>query len=107
MLRSYAPRPRWSGTPPRGALVRSIAQYLEERGELLPTLPTPTERQITDYHHYLERVFGFCASTIAMKSATAREFLLFVRVPSDKPVASFALFGAANVLSAVPPQSVP
>ena len=45
-LRSYAPPPRWSGSPPRGALVRSITQYLEERGELVPTLPTPTQRQL-------------------------------------------------------------
>lgn len=78
MLRSYAPPPRWSGSPPRGALVRSIALYLEERGELAPTLPTPTEHQIADYRHYLEHIRGLCDSTIAMKSATAREFLLFV-----------------------------
>jgi integrase/recombinase XerD len=78
MLRSYAPPPRWSGSPPRGALVRSIALYLEERGELAPTLPTPTEHQIADYRHYLEHIRGLCDSTIALKSATAREFLLFV-----------------------------
>jgi hypothetical protein len=31
----------------------------------------------------------------------------YIRVVSDKPLATFALFGAANVLSAVPPQIVP
>jgi len=78
MLLSYAPPPRLSGSPPRGALVRSIARYLEERGELVPTLPTPTEHQIADYRHYLGHICGLCDSTIAMKSATAREFLMFV-----------------------------
>ena len=43
MLRSYAPPPRWSGTPPLGALVRSLALYLKARGELMPTVPTPRD----------------------------------------------------------------
>jgi hypothetical protein len=74
MLRSYAPPPRWSGSRPLGALVRSLAQYLGARGELMPTLPTPTERRIADYRHYLESVRGLSSSTIVMKSATAKEF---------------------------------
>jgi integrase/recombinase XerD len=78
MLRSYASPPRWSSSPPLGALVRSIALYLEARGELMPTVPTPTERMVADYCHYLERVRGLSSSTIVMKSATAREFLLSV-----------------------------
>ena len=32
-LLSYAPPPRLSGSPPQGALVRSLARYLGERGE--------------------------------------------------------------------------
>lgn len=78
MLRSYAPPPRWSNSPPLGALVRSLALYLEARGELMPTVLTPTDRLLADYRHYLERVRGLSSSTIVMKSATAREFLLSV-----------------------------
>ncbi len=77
-LRSYAPPPRMSSSPPQGALVRSLTQYLEERGELAPTPPTPTERQVADYRRYLERVRGLCAGTIAMHAAMITGFLLFL-----------------------------
>lgn len=77
-LCSYAPPPRWSHTPPQGALVRSLTQYLEERGELAPTPPTPTGRRVADYRRYLERVRGLCVGTIAMHAATITKFLLFL-----------------------------
>ena len=41
-LLSYAPPPRMFSAPPQGALVRSLTEYLEERCELAPTLPTAT-----------------------------------------------------------------
>ena len=78
MLLSYAPPPRMFSAPPRGALVRSLTQYLEERGELVPTLPTATERRVADYRQYLDRVRGLCAGTIEMHAATITGFL---RVP--------------------------
>jgi hypothetical protein len=53
-LLSYAPPPRKFNAPPRGALVRSLKQYLEERCELTPTLPTATERRVADYRRYLD-----------------------------------------------------
>ena len=77
-LRSYAPPPRMSNSPPAGALVRSLTQYLAERGELAPTLPTPTERRVADYRRYLERVRGFATGTIKMYGATITEFLMFL-----------------------------
>lgn len=77
-LRSYAPPPRWSGSPPQGALVRSLTQYLEEQGELAPTPPAATERRVADYRRYLERVRGLCPGTIKMHAATITEFLRFL-----------------------------
>ena len=65
-LLSYAPPPRRFNAPPQGALVRSLTQYLEERCELAPTLPTATERRVADYRRYLDRVRGLCARTIKM-----------------------------------------
>ncbi len=77
-LRSFAPPPRWSGSPPKGALVRSLVLYLEERGELAQTSPTPIESLVSDYGHYLEHVRGLAVSTVAMYRAVARDFLLFL-----------------------------
>lgn len=77
-LRSYAPPPRWCSSPPLGALVRALTQYLEERGTLAPTPPTPTERRVADYQRYLDRVRGLCAGTIKMHAATITGFLLFL-----------------------------
>ena len=77
-LRSYTPPPRRCGSPPLGALVRSLAQYLEERGELAPTPLTATELRAADYRRYLERVRGLCANTIEAHSATIIKFLRFL-----------------------------
>lgn len=77
-LRSYAPRPQMSGSPPRGALVRSLALYLEERGGLTPTPVTPSELWVADYGRYLERVRGLATSTIEMHGATITKFLRFL-----------------------------
>ena len=77
-LRSYAPPPRKSGSPVRGALVRSLAQYLEERGELAPTVLTPVQRRVADYVRYLDSVRGLAGGTITVHAATVTKFLLFV-----------------------------
>ena len=77
-LRSYAPPPRWSDSSPQGALVRSLAQYLEERGELAPTPLTPTDLRVADYRRHLERVRGLSASTIEVHGATITKFLRFL-----------------------------
>jgi integrase/recombinase XerD len=78
ILRSFAPRPRPCSSPPQGALVRSLTEYLEELGELMPTTPTPTERRVDEYRRYLDRVRGFSAGTISMHAGTAAEFLRFL-----------------------------
>ncbi|MGK2934259.1 MAG: tyrosine-type recombinase/integrase [Gemmatimonadaceae bacterium] len=67
-----------SCSPPRGALVRSLGSYLEERGGLAPTPPTPSELRIADYRRYLERVRGLSASTIEMHGAAITRFLRFI-----------------------------
>ena len=77
-LRSYAPQPRMSGSPPRGALVRSLAPYLEECSGLAQTPLTPSELRVADYRRYLERVRGLSASTIEMHGATITRFLRFL-----------------------------
>lgn len=77
-LRSYAPPPRRCGSPPQGALVRSLVRYLEERGELAPTQLTPTELCVAEYRRYLERVRGLSASTIEVHGATITKFLRFL-----------------------------
>jgi len=77
-LLSYAPPPRRSSAPPRGALVRSLTQYLDERGDLVTTPMTDTERRVADYRRYLDHTRGFCAGTIKMQAATATEFLRFL-----------------------------
>lgn len=78
VLLSYVPPPRASGSPPKGALVRSLVLYLEEQGELAQAPLTALERRVADYGRYLERVRGLAASTVAMHCATTREFLLFL-----------------------------
>jgi len=78
VLLSYAPPPRKSSTPPQGALVRSLAQYLGEQGELASTPTTATERRVGAYRQYLERDRGLCAGTITMHAATVTRFLRFL-----------------------------
>jgi integrase/recombinase XerD len=77
-LRSFAPRPRPCGSLPQGALVRSLVEYMEELGKLVPTAPTPTERHVAEYRRYLDRVRGLSAGTISMHAGTAAEFLRFL-----------------------------
>ncbi len=77
-LRSFAPPPRPCNSPPQGALVRSLTEYLEELGALTPATPTPTERRVADYRRYLDRVRGLSAETIRMHAGTAAEFLHFL-----------------------------
>ena len=77
-LLAFAPPPRPAHSPAQGTLVRSLTQYLEEQGELTPTPSTATQRRVTDYQRYLDRVRGLCPGTIAMHAATITEFLHFI-----------------------------
>jgi integrase len=69
--------------PPKGALVRSLTQYLEERGDLAPTPTTATERRVAYYRQYLDRVRGLCPGTIKMHAATITGFLRFLDHDAD------------------------
>ncbi len=82
-LRSYAPAPRTFSAKSMGALVRSLAIYLAERGALAPTLATATERRVIDYRRYLERVRGLSVGTIKEHVATITEFLRFLDFDAD------------------------
>lgn len=77
-LRSYAPPPQSSDSPMLGALVRSLVQYLEERGDLKPTPRTPTQCRVAEYARYLVRVRGLSEGTISVHTSTINNFLLFV-----------------------------
>ncbi len=77
-LLSFAPPPRKAHTPAEGALVRSLAQYLGEQGELVPTPTTATERRVAAYRQYLERDRGLGAGTITMHAATVTRLLRFL-----------------------------
>ena len=77
-LLSHTPPSRKFNAPPQGALIRSLTQYLQERGALAPTLPTATERRVADYQQYLDHVRGLCIGTIKMHAATITGFLRFV-----------------------------
>jgi len=75
ILRSCAPAPRRSNAPALGALVRSLARYLDDQGALAPSIPTQAERCVARYRDYLARVRGLRAGTIVAHAATASEFL--------------------------------
>jgi site-specific recombinase XerD len=77
-LLSFAPPPRPSCSPPQGALIRSLTQYLLEEGRLSPTPPTPTDRLVAEYRRNLDSVRGLAASTIDMHARVAAEFLRFI-----------------------------
>lgn len=77
-LRSYVPPPGESGSPARGPLVRSLTDYLDERGDLVPTPPTAVQDRVADYVRYLGHVRGLSTGTVAMHAATVARYLLFV-----------------------------
>jgi integrase/recombinase XerD len=74
-LRSFVPPPRPSNSPPQGALARSLAEFLQEQGQLAPTIPTPTDHCVAEYCRYLGRTRGLSSGTIRTHAWTATEFL--------------------------------
>lgn len=60
------------------SLGRSVLAYLQERGELASTPPTPLERLIGAYRNHLERVRGLSASSVAQHARLASDFLRFL-----------------------------
>jgi integrase/recombinase XerD len=68
------------------ATVRSLADYLDERGLLAPPVATPRDMLVAAYRDHLERVRGLAASTVAHHSFTASELLGFLGVDGDRAV---------------------
>jgi hypothetical protein len=83
---------------PGSANVSATVAIYDRSGKLVQSIiqEIPAGRRVSGL---LTQYFPSLASTSISSG--------YIRVISDKPVASFALFGAANVLSAVPPQIVP
>ena len=83
-LRACLPREkRW--TPVIAyALGQSLLVYLQERGELSSTAPTPSERLIGTYRGHLEQVRGLAPTTVQRHAALAGGFLGFLKY-DDRP----------------------
>jgi len=77
-LRALAPAPvRWTDHL-ACALVRSLTDYLEERGELSPSSTTPTDERVAEYRRYLEGVRGLALSTLVREGRRVSDFLRFL-----------------------------
>lgn len=68
------------------ALVRSLADYFDERGLLASPAATPREQMVAAYLDHLDRVRGLAASTLTHHGSTASELLAFVGFDSDTAV---------------------
>lgn len=68
------------------AVVRSLADYLDERGLLAQPTATPQEELIAAYRDHLDRVRGLADSTLAHHSFTASELLGFLGFNRDRAV---------------------
>jgi site-specific recombinase XerD len=62
-----------------GALVRSLAAYLDERGLVAPPTQTPGEQLVATYRSHLDRTRGLADATITHHASTASELLSFVK----------------------------
>jgi len=69
------------------ALVRSLADYLEEKGVLAARpMATRTQQLVETYREHLDQVRGFAESTLAHHASTAAEWLTFLRYEADHGV---------------------
>ena len=68
------------------AVVRSLADFLEERGSLAVPVAPPTERLVGAYRDYLDRVRGLAASTVRQHSTSAAELLDSMNFDVDQTV---------------------
>ena len=66
------------------SLVRSLADYLGERGLLAVPAPTPSERLLETYQKHLLEVRGLAASTVRRHIRLSRELLAFLEF-DDRP----------------------
>ena len=68
------------------ALVHSLAEFLEDRGMLAATAPSPSERLADTYREHLGRVRGLAASTQAEYRRVALKLLDFLGFDHDQSV---------------------
>lgn len=68
------------------AVVRSLADYLDERGLLAQPAATPHEELVAAYRDHLGRVRGLADSTLVHHSFTASELLEFLGFDRDRAV---------------------
>ena len=66
------------------SLVRSLADYLGERGLLAVPAPTPSERLLETYQKHLLEVRGLAAATVRRHIRLSRELLAFLEF-DDRP----------------------
>ncbi|MBI2837490.1 MAG: tyrosine-type recombinase/integrase [Acidobacteria bacterium] len=77
-LRSLMPSPtRWTEQI-AGSLVKSLAQYLGDRGRLAPNPGTPTSERVGMYCRYLELTRGLAPRTVTRHGVGITEFLRFL-----------------------------
>ncbi len=77
-LRSLAAKPtRWTEQL-AVSLVRSLAEFLKEQGQLAPEQTTLTDQKVAAYRSYLVNVRGLAPATVARHGVKASEFLEFL-----------------------------
>lgn len=68
------------------AVVRSLADFLDEHGFLARPPATPGEQMVAAYQDHLEHVRGLAAATLTHHGATAAEFLAHIGFDRDVAV---------------------
>jgi integrase/recombinase XerD len=69
-----------------GAVVRSLAEYFEERGVLAHQAQTPGQQLVAAYQSHLDRTRGLAEATVTHHGSTASELLAFVAYDEDPRV---------------------
>jgi len=71
-LMSLRPSPTYWGAHMAGALIRSLTQYLEERGDLATAMPTPSDALARTFTQHLIDVRGLAPQTAERKATESR-----------------------------------
>lgn len=82
-LLAFAPNRAGSKSRVRGALVRSLAQYMSEQGCLAPSRMGLTQARVVTYRQYLEHVRGLSAGTVGAHASVVTRFLDFIDYDSS------------------------
>lgn len=82
-LRALVPHPTCWSEQLVYSLVRSLAEYLEEQGRLVPAPINPIGELVSSYCRYLKSVRGLAPSTVVRKGWIAAEFMQFLDYDGD------------------------